>query len=73
MNYEEGFSYFAHHKPTGEDWYLLGIDVKNNKVCVAGWPATIGNLSDCEDLKKNEKLTEEELKHRRKKFGNGWI
>lgn len=73
QDYKSGYSYFAHHVPTGEDWYILGIDVEGNRVCAAGWPATIGKLSDCVNLKVNEPLTPEELEHRRRKFGRYWL
>ena len=68
-----GHSYFAKHLPTGEDWYILGIDDKGNRVCVAGWPATIGKLSDCENLEVNKPLTEEEMAYRGKAFGQNWL
>ncbi len=73
QNYESGFSYFAHHKPSGEDWYILGIDVKGDRVCTAGYPPTIAKLSDCEDVEKNEPLTAEELKYRKSKYGENWL
>lgn len=68
-----GHSYFAKHLPTGEDWYILGIDVKGDRVCVAGWPATIGKLSDCKDFEVNKPLTDEELTYRGRKFGQNWL
>jgi hypothetical protein len=68
-----GHSYFAKHLPTGEDWYLLGIDVKGDRVCVAGWPPTIGKLSDCENIVVNKPLTEEELAYRSRSFGLNWL
>lgn len=67
-----GHSYYAKHIPTGEDWYILGIDVKGNNVCVAGWPPTIGRLSDCENLEVNKPLTEDEICYRIKTFGGDW-
>lgn len=72
-NFLSGHSYFAKHLPTGEDWYILGIDVKGDRVCVAGWPATIGKLSDCENFELNKPLTDEELAHRGRKFGQNWL
>lgn len=68
-----GHSYFAKHLPTGEDWYILGIDEKGDRVCVAGWPATIGKLSDCENLEVNKPLTEEEKGYRDREFGQNWL
>ena len=71
--YKSNNSYFCHHIPTSEDWYVLGIDVVGDRVCVSGWPATIGKLSDCRDFELNKPLTPEELEHRNKKFGKNWI
>lgn len=71
--YQSGYSYFAHHKPSGEDWFILGIDAAGNRVCAAGWPPSIGKLSDCSNLKKNKPLTEEELQYRNNHFGTNWI
>jgi len=70
---QSGHSYFAKHLPTGEDWYILGIDCKGDRVCVAGWPASKGKLSDCRNLKVNEPLTEEEITYRKRKFGENWL
>lgn len=72
-NFVSGYSYFAKHVPTGEDWYILGIDEEFDRVCAAGYPPTIGKLSDCKELEKNEPLTESELKHRERRFGINWL
>lgn len=64
--------YSAKHIPSGEEWLLLGIDVKGNRVCAAGWPQTIGKLSDCADIKKLRPMTVEEYKHRCTYFGMSW-
>lgn len=66
------YSHTCKHIPTGEEWYLLGIDVKGNRVCAAGYPPTIGELSDCVDIEEAHPLTEEELVHRIKHFGCTW-
>lgn len=68
-----GYSYFAKHLPSGEDWYILGIDINGNQVCVAGWPASIGKLSDCENIEVNKPLTEKEIEYRVKTFGHNWL
>lgn len=73
MSFESGYSYFAKHKPSGEDWYLIGIDPDGDRVCAAGWPPTIGKLSDCDEIKKNEPLTPHEIRHRIRNFGTNWI
>ncbi len=68
-----GYSYTAKHLPTGEHWYILGIDVQGDRVCAGGWPPTIGKLSHCVDFEANKPLTESELNHRNKEFGQNWI
>lgn len=71
--YESGYSYHGHHVPSGEDWHIIGIDPLNDRVCVAGWPHTIANLSDMRRMKKFAPLTQEEIHHRSKRFGTNWI
>lgn len=66
-------SYFAKHNPTGEDWYIIGIDEEGDRVCAAGWPASIGKLSDLSGIELNKPLTKDELVHRNKNFGNNWL
>ena len=70
---KSGYSYHAQHKPSGEDWHIIGINVKGNQVCAAGYPPSIGKLSDCEKLEMFKPLTEQELSHRQKEFGDNWI
>jgi hypothetical protein len=70
---KSGYAYTCKHVPTGEEWYLLGIDVKGDRVCAAGWPPTIANLSDCTDIQEAGQLTPEELQHRINQFGHNWI
>lgn len=73
MVFEKGYIYTANHIPSGEDWYLLGIDINGNKVCAAGWPPSIGKLSDCKDFEKKDEITDKELEYRNKTFGTNWI
>lgn len=70
---EGGYSYSALHRPTGECWRILGIDLTGGRVCAAGWPPSIGKLSDCRDFRRKEKLTDKELNHRKKEFGHNWL
>ena len=72
-SFSSGYSYFAQHIPTGENWYIVGIDVKGNRVCAGGWPPSIGKLSDCKNFEKNLPLDESELKYRERKFGLNWL
>lgn len=61
------------HKPSGETWFVLGVNYKAGKLCVAGWPPTIANIVDCELVEKAERqLTDEELSYRNKEFGQNW-
>lgn len=68
-----GHSYFAKHRPTGEEWYILGISTKYDRVCAAGYPPSMARLSDCIDFEINKPLTEDEIKHRDKHFGQNWL
>ena len=60
------------HKPTGETWYLLGVNKAKDRVCVAGWPPTEARLRDCELVRKGKGITYDELFHRNKNFGADW-
>lgn len=66
------YSHFCHHVPTGEDWYIIGIDKENERVCAGGWPASISKAVHCINFEENKPLTEEELKHREVFFGTKW-
>ncbi len=70
MNYDARGCYTGTHRPSGEEWWIIGISVDRNEVCAAGWPPTIGRLEDIDDLKFCRRITEEELQHRRLKFGD---
>lgn len=74
MEFKSGMTYTAHHKPSGEDWVILGVDTEVDQVCVAGWPPTMANLSDCENFIERSPLTKEERDYRREQFGQSkWL
>lgn len=60
------------HGPSGETWFLLGVNSKRGKVCVAGWPATVAELSDCTLALKGSGIDNDEKLYRHKEFGGGW-
>ena len=61
------------HKPSGESWFVLGVNYKKDKICVGGWPPTMAQLSDCELEEKGDKvLNEQEILHRSREFGDNW-
>jgi hypothetical protein len=61
------------HKPTQEEWFVLGVNYETGKLCVGGWPPTIANIDDCELLNEpSRELREDEIKYRNKTFGVGW-
>lgn len=62
----------VYYKPSKEMWYLLGVNVDKNRVCVAGYPPTMAELSDCELDEKGNGITEEERMYRDKEFGMDW-
>lgn len=68
-----GKKYHAHHKPTGEDWVILGVRNDLSDVCAAGWPPSIGKLLDCDKFEEVSDLSESELAYRKKQFGEGWL
>ena len=69
-----GKAYYCHHKLANEDWYIIGISHDFKKACAAGWPASIANISDCDNWEVKSDLTEKEIEYRNKTFGNiGWL
>ncbi len=72
LDVKHGMSYTGKHKPSGEEWHIIGINLERNLVCAAGWPPTMAKLSDCEDMEVNKVLTKEELEYRHKQFGSNW-
>ena len=73
MKFKGNKSYHAHHVPSGEEWHIIGISPWTNRVCAAGWPPTVGRLSDLKNIEEYEDLTEEEKYYRNDKFGNDWL
>lgn len=68
---EPGYCYLGHHMPTGEEWYLLGIDLTHNLVCAAGYPPSQARLSDFSLIIKEKPITQEELSYRNSEFQSG--
>lgn len=62
----------VHHIPTSERWRILGVNRKRGEVCVAGWPPTIAQLSDCEYVDEGYELDEAAFASRDKTFGSDW-
>jgi hypothetical protein len=73
LNFISCTKYHAHHHPTNEDWVILGVNIEHDEVCAAGWPPTIGKLSDCSNFEAKGLLSEHELHHRVKHFGYNWL
>ena len=73
MSFEPGFIYTCLHVPTNEEWYVLGVDPKGDRLCVAGYPATIAKILDCTNFEKLKEISEDELSYRNKSFGSNWI
>jgi hypothetical protein len=73
MEFKSGHTYYCKHTPTGENWVILGVDEDRDRVCAAGWPATIGKLSDCTNFEDRGPITPEELEYRNRTFGTNWI
>lgn len=61
------------HGPTGEEWYVLGVQRESDRLCPAGWPHSIGKLSDCTLTKRGKGITDAERASRGKMFpGYAW-
>ena len=60
------------HFPTGESWFILGVNQKRDQVCAAGWPPSIGKLSECVLEEKGTGITGKEREYRDERFGSGW-
>ena len=74
MEYEKNATYAADHKPSGETWHIVGIDTEGDRVCAAGWPPTITKLSDCENFRDPQPITDDELEFRCRYFpSDSWI
>ena len=71
--FQPDMTYYCHHKPSGENWLILGVNIEKDEVCAAGWPPSIGRLSDCEGFEERHLITDEEKDHRSKQFGYNWL
>lgn len=60
------------HKPSGEQWYVLGVNYSEDRLCIAGYPPSLAKISDCEYIESFGEITKEELEHRSKQFGDNW-
>ena len=60
------------HRPTGEEWWILGVNYAQGKLCAAGWPPTIANIADCELTERGNELTDSERESRQRSFGGEW-
>ena len=65
--------HYMKHKPSGEEWYIVGIRIDEKEVCAAGWPPSIAKMEDMEVIQLNvQPLTDNAMKHRKKQFGTNW-
>lgn len=62
----------VYNNPSKETWYVLGVNYNIGVLCVAGYPPTITDISDCVLVSKGMGITDEELKYRNGRFGCGW-
>ncbi len=69
-----GRKYYCKHELSGEQWVVIGISYDYKEVCAAGWPPSIGELSDCSNWEMAGLLSEEEIEYRNKQFGiSNWL
>lgn len=60
------------YRPTGEEWFILGVNRERDRVCVAGWPPSEAMLSDCELIEEGNGITKKEREYRDREFGPNW-
>jgi len=60
------------HTPTGEHWHIIGVNREKNLVCVAGYPPTVANLSDCMEIIEGQGIKKAVLEYRIDEFGTDW-
>ena len=70
--FKPGVTYYCYHKPTGENWSVLGVNRERGELCVAGWPATMAKIEDCENWEVAGEITPKELEYRNRRFGTNW-
>lgn len=70
--FEHGHAFAAFHNPSRENWYILGVNRSTGKACAAGYPPSIGNLSDFSNWTRRGALTPDEVNARNRKFGDDW-
>jgi len=72
MKIKPSMTYTAKHKPSGETWVILGINIEKGEVCAAGWPPSIGKFNDCKNFRQRSNRTSSEAAHMEKNFGVNW-
>ncbi len=60
------------HRPSGEEWVVLGVKENRNELVWMGWPKGYAKLSDCELIEKGRGINESERKSREQMYGIGW-
>lgn len=73
LKFESNTAYYCKHRPTGEEWLVIGVSTDGKKVCAAGYPPSIADVSDCEAFTPVGPLTKDQLDHRLCHFGKAWI
>ena len=73
FKFKSGYAYSAKHVPTGETWYIIGVDPENDRCCALGWPPTIARITDLVDIQERTLLDEGKLRHRKITFGTNWL
>ena len=56
------------HRHTGEEWFVLGVNVDKDQLAPAGWPHTLARLSDCVLVRPGQGINAREIESRSKMF-----
>jgi len=70
--FQPGATYYCDHVPTGENWFVLGVNRDRDELCTAGWPPSMGSISHCENWELAGEINEIQLEYRNRTFGSNW-
>lgn len=65
----------VYHRPSGEEWFVLGVNATIGRICVTGTNSEpiVLKISDCTLVTAGKGLTAWERKSREALFGPEWV
>lgn len=61
------------HRPSGTQWFVLGVNKSIGRICVAGTEPTVLQIDECDLVDSGKGLTVSERKSREAVFGPEWV